>query len=173
MYASAYIVGGAGEPARMVIAHAQRAGFSAIRPFESMREVEDGLAERPLAFFLFPPIADLALLSDVIGRLRTCKRQDVRFMPLIHFCTTASREVIRGCMALGFDDVVAMPMGTAALQDRLMRQIDRETAYIEAARYFGPERRKTPRRGDIPHVMRFTRSAASGIQVLADNLSAA
>ncbi len=114
------------------------------------------------------------MLSGIVQPLRACKRRDVRFMPLIYFCEIASREVIRGCMALGFDDVIALPVSPESFKARLKRQLDTPFTYRAAAEYFGPARDRGERAAEGGgQSVRFVRAAQTGITLSEAGSSAA
>lgn len=174
MKSSAFIVGAERARGNELSVRAEQTGFAHVAAFTGMAGVEAMLARQPLAFFLFSPVPDIAQLSGIVKPLRSCKRRDVRFMPLIYFCEVASREVIRGCMALGFDDVVALPVTADSLRTRLQRQVDTPQLYRADSGYFGPARNRAAGAGEDGHNdTRFVRSAHDGIVLWASGSDAA
>lgn len=183
MNSSAFVVGASDGPTRVLVESARKINFESVKPYSGLRAAEQELALVPTCFFLFAPVPDITSLADIIISLRACKRRNTRFSPLIYFCNTASREVVRGCVAMGFDDVIAMPFSQAYFEARLMRVMNRVTTYCETSSYFGPARegQMTLRRhySDLrtdqgkSRLIRFVRSFSAGINIIRDARNAA
>lgn len=183
MNSSAFVVGASNGPARVLIKSARKINFESVKAYSGLREAEQELALVPTCFFLFAPVPDITSLADIITSLRACKRRDTRFSPLIYFCNTSSREVVRGCVAMGFDDVIAMPFSQDYFESRLMRVMNRVTTYCETPSYFGPARegQVTLRRhySDLhpdtgkSRIIRFVRSFSAGVNIIKNARTAA
>lgn len=170
---TAFIVGTGDGPFRSLSDIARGAGFNIIKPFKKLSEVEQQTSVSPICFLLFSQVPDVAILSDIVHPIRACKRQGVRFMPLIYFCEDPSREAIRGCITMGFDDVITIPFSFDCIQRRLERHLDNPVTYFETAEYFGPNRRqdvkgreahgRTSNRSNPHQIFEFSRSSVAGI----------
>lgn len=174
---------GADGPTDALINNACQTGFDSVKPYPGLGAVERELASVPTVFFLFSPVIDIFALNEIIRPLRSCKRRDVRFSPMIYFCNHASPELIRDCIEVGFDDVVTMPFSHAYFQERLLQQLDRAITYCETGIYFGPVRgvktafhsaeeddqlRTQPGR----HIQ-FVRRLSSGVEIVGDSCETA
>lgn len=165
MFSNAFVVGAHNSPMQALAEAAICADFQAIAPFTKLGAVEDALSSVPSCFFLFAPVPDISRMTEMVRQLRQSKRDDIRYAPFIYFCNTATREVIRGCKALGFDDVITMPFSLTHFKDRLMTHIDTPVTYCESRSYFGPERvmsSEGQRRGDC-WTIKFHRDFSNGI----------
>ena len=143
--ATAYIVESGREPDLNLIDTVKNAGFSVIEPFSGLSTVERRMAETPICFFLFTHTRDTEPLRRVVHQVRSCKRRNVRFSPLIYFCQNPSQELIANCLSLGFDDVITLPQKAAQIGNRLNFQLNKPIVYFETPHYFGPDRRREPR----------------------------
>lgn len=178
--ASALIVGprdGAGA-ALLDLAHA--VGFANVQRYQGLARAEKLLARTPLIFFLCSPVADVRSLRPMADAIRFSPSFRLRFLPLIYFAREPSLETVKTCIALGFDDVIALPINGDDVGGRIERQIDRIHTYYETATYFGPDRRN--RTGGAPrstgsdhgggHYRRIEirRNPETGVDVIRDDL---
>jgi hypothetical protein len=92
-------------------------------------------------FFLCAPTKDVRTLKPMADAVRFSPSLKLRFLPLIYFAIDASVDTVKQCIAMGFDDVIALPAGGDDVSDRIARQIGRIQTYYETATYFGPDRR--------------------------------
>jgi hypothetical protein len=139
--ASAFVVGppsGAGTPALIELAHAL--GFAKVAPFATRQSAEKQAMATPLVFFLFAAVGNLRNLKPTADGIRQSRSAALRFAPMIYFARKPDLDIIRGCIQMGFDDVIALPFGEG-VNDRIMRQVGRMQVYYETASYFGPDRR--------------------------------
>jgi hypothetical protein len=86
-------------------------------------------------------VGDVRALKPMADALRFSPSLKLRFLPLIYFARDPSLDTVKRCIAMGFDDVIALPIGGDDASDRIRRQIGRIQTYYETATYFGPDRR--------------------------------
>lgn len=176
MNCSAFVVGGLSMPTENLLNSARIAGFKTVRTYDCLAAVEQALANDPACFILFAPQQDVASLTGIVGKLRACKRRDVRFLPLVYFCQTGSREAVRAAIALGFDDVMAMPFTQTYFEERLAGQMNRVRTYCDAPDYFGPashgrlamlaHKAALEAEAKSWHFVRFVRSFSAGVRLI-------
>jgi hypothetical protein len=149
----------------MDLAHA--IGFESVQRYQGLARAEKQSLKTPLIFFLCAPTKDV----------RTLK---LRFLPLIYFALDPSVDTVKQCIAMGFDDVIALPIGGDDAGDRIARQIGRIMTYYETATYFGPDRRNRtggPERstgsdhgGGQFRRIEIVRNPDTGIDVISDDM---
>jgi hypothetical protein len=137
---------------------AAQVGFDPILPYVSMDDVERRSHVTPLTFFLSAEVAEVGSLVSHVHAIRKSAHHDLRFSPLIYFCETPSLEIIRRCIGMGFDDIIAAPFSPRVVTQRLHRQVGTPLGYFETGTYFGPDRRRhATERNDAPPVGEFRR----------------
>ncbi len=139
---SAFLLGSDDKPGKATYKIVENAGFASIFPFTSLADIERVSAQTPICFILFEQVDNILSLQSVLGRFRKCRRQNVRFFPLIYLCNTPSPKTIRQCVNIGFDDIIALPIDDEGLKSRLARQLNRTIIYFETKDFFGPDRRR-------------------------------
>ncbi len=158
---------------------ALRLGFETVLPYQGVAQAERQVLRTPLCFFLFAEVGELDLLSQPAQAIRFSGGRLVRFAPLVYFCRAPSRDAIKRCIQMGFDDVITQPFTPKRVAPRLERQIGTELVYFETSSYFGPDRRgrldeERPANPGKYHGqyrrIEITRSYASGVSVLSDDL---
>lgn len=120
---------------------AQAIGFESVQRYQGLARAEKQAAKTPLIFFLCAPTKDVRTLKPMANALRFSPSLKLRFLPLIYFAREPSLETVKQCIAMGFDDVIALPIGGDDAGDRIARQIGRIQTYYETGTYFGPDRR--------------------------------
>ncbi|UJQ93444.1 hypothetical protein [Mariluticola halotolerans] len=167
MFSNAFVVGASNGPAPALVDAANCAEFARIEPFTRLSAVETALKSVPSCFFLFAPVADISRMGKLVRQIRQSRHAGIRYAPLIYFCNTASREVIRACVTLGFDDVIAMPFSPPYFRKRLTTHMDRPVIYFETRDYLGPDRREEMRTQERGHsqTITFQRHADIGIRI--------
>ena len=179
MNAAAFVVGTQDGAAAALTTLAQNAGLEPVLPYRSLVKAEAQMQVTPLVFFLCTAVAELRSLKPMADAIRFSPSRKLRFSPVIYFARDLSRPEITGCINMGFDDVIALPVGIRQLQDRIARQIGTPLIYYETSTYFGPDRRNRletdqndPRRGTGGHFRRIEiiRTPDKGIDVLSDEL---
>jgi hypothetical protein len=179
MNAAAFVVGPQDGAAYSLTTLAQNAGLEPVLPYRSLAKAEAQMQQTPLVFFLCTAVPDLQSLKPMADAIRFSPALKLRFSPIIYFARSPSLEEIKGCINMGFDDVIALPFGIRQLQDRIARQIGSPQIYYETSTYFGPDRRNRletdgddPRRGKGGHFRRIEimRTTDRGIEVLNDEL---
>jgi len=179
MNSAAFLVGSGDGPPSASRDMANYAGFAVTRTFTNLADVEQQTNRTPICFFLFEQVPDITMLADIVRPIRRCKRQDVRFSPLIYLCDTPSREVIRGCISMGFDDIIARPFECSRVNERLAKQVGRPVNYYETEKSFGPYRRtdsrgyfptKTDINGGQHRQLKFVRNLITGISILSTRI---
>lgn len=177
MNACALVVASADGPGTLLDT-AQALDFDTILPFRGVAAAERRAARTPLVFFLFEAVADPRTHAPIAAALRASSKSAIRFAPLICFTRDPSREIIRTCINIGFDDVVTLPFTRLQLRRRLERQLETPCVYFETATYFGPDRRNRLRdstdhsgRGTGGEFRRFevVRSVQNGVQVVGED----
>jgi hypothetical protein len=177
--ACAYVVSSAGRSGTALMELARGCGFDAVVPYQGVTAAELQTTRTPLLFFLCAATPDPRALKAVADAIRFFPSPGIRFSPLIYFDESPSLEVIRQCIAMGFDDVITLPFTRERVEERLRRQVDRPQIYYETPTYFGPDRR-----GRLPaepvHSLRGTggqfrrleivRTPRRGVRVLRDDV---
>lgn len=120
---------------------AQAIGFESVQRYGGLARAEKQASKTPLIFFLCAPTRDARTLKPMADALRFSPSLKLRFSPLIYFAREPSMETVKQCIAMGFDDLIALPIGGDDAGDRIARQIGRIQTYYETANYFGPDRR--------------------------------
>lgn len=176
MNACAYVVAPAKGPGTLLEA-AHALDFELVLPFRGTPAAERQTARTPLVFFLFETAADPRTHAPVVASIRASAKADISFAPLIFFARNPSRETIRTCINMGFDDIVTLPFARPQLRQRLDRQMDGTCVYFQTDSYFGPDRRNRLQdfsdhsgRGSGGQFRRFEilRSPHGGVRVLSD-----
>lgn len=139
MQACAYVVGKA--EASGLYETAIGLEFVAVRVFEGTAAVGRQLAHFPLCFFLFAEREDPTSLAGPFTEIRSAGDPRLRFAPLVYFAHAPSRQIIKACINMGFDDVISLPLSERQIHARLARQVGVSITYFETASYFGPDRR--------------------------------
>jgi DNA-binding response OmpR family regulator len=141
MKAFAYVVAPEKQAGAALKDLSRQAGFETVHDFTDIAAAERQALQTPLLYFLFSAVPRPFALKPIAQAIRAAASPRVRFAPIIYFAETPSIEVIKSCINMGFDDVIALPVGLGALEERLERQIARPLVYFETATYFGPDRR--------------------------------
>ncbi len=159
---------------------AQAIGFESVQRYQGLARAEKQAAKTPLVFFLCAPAKDVRSLKPMADALRFSPSLKLRFLPMIYFARDPSLETVKQCIAMGFDDVIALPIGGDDAGDRIARQIGRIQTYYETATYFGPDRRNRDgglaRSTDSDHGggqyrrIEIRRNPDTGVDVLSDDM---
>ena len=104
---------------------AQAIGFESVHRYQGLAKAEKQAAKTPLMFFLCAPAKDVRTLKPMVNAVRFSPSLKLRFLPLIYFTREPSLETVKQCIAMGFDDVIALPIGGDDAGDRIARQIGR------------------------------------------------
>jgi hypothetical protein len=120
---------------------ARAIGFESVQRYQGLVRAERQTAKTPLVFFLCAPTKDVRTLKPMADAVRFSASLKLRFLPLIYFAREPSLETVKQCIAMGFDDVIALPIGGDDVSDRIARQIGQIQTYYETTTYFGPDRR--------------------------------
>lgn len=111
-------------------------------------------------------------LLEVLDVVRTERRNNLCYSPVILFTGDHSAVATLRYVRLGFDDVVALPIGRETLRGRLERQLYEDLVYVETTDYLGPDRRRLDRGAELritasPYAqVLFYRDPERGIRVL-------
>lgn len=161
----------------MDLAHA--IGFESVQRYSGLARAEKQVGKTPLVFFLCAAAGDVRTLKPMVDAVRFSPSLKLRFLPLIYFGLEPSLETVKRCISLGFDDVIALPIGGVDAGDRIARQIGRIQTYYETATYFGPDRRNRdggPRRstgsdhgGGKFRRIEIRRNPDTGVDVISDD----
>ncbi|WDR01870.1 hypothetical protein PSQ19_14280 [Devosia algicola] len=178
MQATAFVVGPQDGPGAALSDMARGLNFASVLPYAGVSTAEQQSMRTPVCYFLFAAVPDIGSLRDVAEAIRFSPSRKVRFSPLIYFASNPSLDTINRCANLGFDDVIAIPVGQDRLAERISRQINKTIVYYETSAYFGPDRRhrqmQTPagelREGGRYRRLEIMRSLISGISVVRDEL---
>lgn len=179
MKATALIAGSATDgPGAALMTLASGLGFARVLPYAGAASLERCAARTPLCFVFCPAVPDISELRPVAESIRFAASRKVRFSPLIYVAENPSLEETRRCIALGFDDVIAMPFTRARFLERIRRQIGTELVYYETPDYFGPDRGQRLVPSDGPpqafagrfRRLEITRHLETGVTVLRDDL---
>ncbi|MCW5721230.1 MAG: hypothetical protein KIS86_08815 [Devosia sp.] len=177
MNAYAYVIGPRNGPGAALFEMAQAIGFAGVSSFRGLAQVEEQTLVTPICYFLFATVPEPASLRPLVEAVRFCPKGRVRFSPLVYFATDSSLDIIKACVNMGFDDIVALPHPLRSLRQRIERQVGQAMTYYETASYFGPDRRKgadrwrteaDKRTGAPFRRIEMVRSLSSGVDVLSD-----
>jgi hypothetical protein len=159
---------------------ARAVGFDSVQRYQGLVRAERQSLKTPLVFFLCAPTRDVRTLKPMADAVRFSPSLKLRFLPLIYFAREPSLETVKQCIAMGFDDVIALPIVGADAGDRIARQIGRIQTYYETATYFGPDRRNRmggdPRSTGSDHGggpyrrIEIVRNPDTGIDVVSDDM---
>ncbi|OJX54975.1 MAG: hypothetical protein BGO81_00565 [Devosia sp. 66-22] len=162
----------------MDLAHA--VGFESVQRYQGLARADRQVSKTPLVFFLCAPTKDVRSLKPMADAVRFSPSLKLRFLPLIYFAIDPSVDTVKQCIAMGFDDVIALPIGGVDVSDRIARQIGRIQTYYETSTYFGPDRRNRtggPSRstgsdhgGGQFRRIEIVRNPETGIDVISDDL---
>lgn len=141
MRACAYVVSPNGRSATALMDLAKGLGFDAVVPYQGLAAAEAQINRTPLLFFLCSAASEMRVVKAVADAIRFYPSPGIRFSPLVYFDESPSLDVIRRCIAMGFDDVITLPFTRERVEERLQRQVDRPQVYFETPSYFGPDRR--------------------------------
>ncbi|MEQ1769355.1 MAG: hypothetical protein ABL879_05900 [Devosia sp.] len=178
MKASAFVVGREDRAGGALAQIARDAGLDPVQRYEGLAKAERQSKKTPLLFFLCAAVDDVRSLKPMADAIRFSPSAHLRFSPIIYFARSPSIEAIRGCINMGFDDVIALPFSAEQLRTRFARQVGTVQIYYETPTYFGPDRRErgaedeaNPRRGTGGQYERFEiiRSVEKGVEVLKDD----
>jgi hypothetical protein len=155
-------------------------GFESVQRYQGLARAESQTARTPLVFFLCAPTKDVKTLKPMADAVRFSPGLKLRFLPLIYFAVEPSLDDVKQCIAMGFDDVIALPIGGDDVSERIARQIGRIQTYYETATYFGPDRRNrtggaarstgSDHGGGQFRRIEIMRNPETGIDVLSDDL---
>jgi hypothetical protein len=159
---------------------ARAVGFAAVQRYQGLVRAEKLIAKTPLIYFLCSPVKDVRTLKPMADAIRFSPSLRLRFLPLIYFARDPSLETVKQCIAMGFDDVIALPIAGDDAGDRIERQMNRIHTYYETATYFGPDRRNrtgtSHRSTDSDHGggefrrIEIKRNPDTGVDVIRDDL---
>ena len=179
MNAGAFVVGPEGPVSDALFPLAQQAGLAPVQRYSGLANAEKQLAETPLVFFLCAAVPDIKTLKPMADAIRFSPSRRIRFSPLVYLVNSPSVEVIRACINMGFDDIIALPCPPRLVAERVARQIGQLCIYYETSTYFGPDRRGRieadlgdPRRGNGEQFRRIEimRTVEAGIDVIKDDM---
>jgi hypothetical protein len=178
--ASAFVVGPRDGAGAMLMDLAHAVGFESVQRYQGLARADRQLSKTPLVFFLCAPTKDVRTLKPMADAVRFSPSLKLRFLPLIYFAREPSFETVKQCIAMGFDDVIALPAGGDDVSDRIARQMGRIQTYYETSTYFGPDRRNRtggPQRttasdhgGGQFRRIEIVRNPDTGIDVISDDL---
>lgn len=141
MKACGFVVGPETGPGATLRDLARQVGFETVLGIRSVAAAERQSQSTPLVFFLFAPVVEASDMQPMAAAVRGSPVDAIRYAPMVYFADSPSRELIQQCIAMGFDDIIALPSSLARVGDRLGRQVGRPLYYYETASYFGPDRR--------------------------------
>lgn len=95
-----------------------------------------------LPFCLIEGTTSIDYIKETITDIRSCAEIDVSFMPIVLLTAETNEAFISGCIASGFDDVIALPCQTAEFSQRIKTQMETQLEYFKTDTYFGPDRRR-------------------------------
>lgn len=113
-----------------------------------IEEARDG-AEAIEVLRDFP--ADVAILDwkmdgvdgiELVRRIRTNEDSPNRFLPMIMVTGYTEASLIRSAHDAGVNDFLAKPISAKSLLSRISSVIESPRPFIQAATYFGPDRRR-------------------------------
>lgn len=177
MKASAFVVGGHDGQGAVLKELAKQIGFDRVYSYRGMASVEKQAATSPLLYFFFAGVADLRKLRPTALDIRGSQNPRIRFSTMVYFSKSPPLETIKGCINLGFDDIITLPFTHTRVVSRLSRQLDRKLVFFETPTYFGPDRRDRLEHEE-GHALRGTggqyrrleivRNALAGVSVLSE-----
>lgn len=177
--ASAFVVGPRDGTGAALQDMARSLHFAAVERYQGLHRVEKRVETTPLVFFFCAAVDDVATLKPMAEAVRFSVSLKLRFSPLIYFARNVALPDIKRCIAMGFDDIIALPYSAGDLGERIMRQVGRPQIYYETPTYFGPDRRNrmgenrstgSDHGGGHHRRIEIIRTLDRGVDVLSDDL---
>ena len=79
---------------------------------------------------------------EFISLLRTADDSPVRHLPIVACTAHTRRSVIKELVDAGADEVLAKPVSVTAASEKINRVLSRRRSFVDAPRYYGPDRRR-------------------------------
>ena len=165
MQTTAFVVGPDEAPAAVIKNLARQIGFVPVLNYRGIADLERRMIAVPLAFILCPPVDRMDRLKPIVSEIRASADERVRYAPLVYFSEVPSLETIKAGIALGFDDIITMPVALKNVRERLAHQLNRPLTYYSTETYFGPDRRGRLPQGDS-HERRGTGGTHRRIEII-------
>ena len=96
---------------------------------------------------LFPPRNEGL---DLLKWIRNHDSEAIKYMPSLLCSALTTQEVVESGRDFGANEIMVKPVSAEKLAQRILYIIDHPRSFIEAPKFFGPDRRrkKTPYHGD-------------------------
>src|SRR4051812_6093894 len=107
--AAAFVVGSREGAGAALADLARGLGFSPVDRYAGLALAEKQAEITPLVFFLCAAVPDVRTLKPMADAVRFSPSLKLRFSPLIYFARDPSVKIIKLCIGMGFDDVIALP----------------------------------------------------------------
>jgi DNA-binding response OmpR family regulator len=135
-------------------------GFREIRYGKTLREIRDGIVETMPDLLICEAVFEDGDFCDLLYALRHHQIGSNPFMPVIAMTWDPTPELVKRVVEAGADDLLAKPISTGQLQDRIQNLIDTRKPFVVTSDYIGPDRRTDSTRAtavpllDVPNTLR-------------------
>ncbi len=135
-------------------------GFREIRYGKTLREIRDGIVETMPDLLICEAVYDDGDFCDMLYALRHHQIGSNPFLPVIAMTWDPTPELVKRVVEAGADDLLAKPISTGQLQDRIKSLIDTRKPFVVTSDYIGPDRRTDATREstvpllDVPNTLR-------------------
>lgn len=116
-------------------------GFRGIGLGKTLKQVEEAVSKQNIDLLMCSAHLEDGDYLDFIKRLRRNEVGSNPFLPIITLVDEASPELITKVMACGTDTVIAKPISTGQLLDRIDGLISARKPFVVTEEYIGPARR--------------------------------
>lgn len=115
-------------------------GLRSVLAAHSLDSIEPMLSRRPITYCVFDDKLGYEILSGLVQTIRSITSNNLRFAPLILFCSKTLGNDAGKLGQLLFDDVLESETTKRALAKRLAKHLGIRVAYFETDDFFGPDR---------------------------------
>lgn len=146
----------------------RNAGFHEIRIATTIEEVEEHLKENAPDLIISEANLPDGDLCKFVRRLRHHEVGNNPFLPVIALTPDPTPELVADVVDTGVDALLAKPISTQQLQDRIIALIEQRKPFVVTSDYIGPDRRKPSERDDsveLLNVPNTLRAKATGEKV--------
>ena len=138
----------------------RNAGFHEIRVASTVEEIEEFLKENTPDLLISEANLPDGDLCKFVRRLRHHEVGTNPFLPVIALTPNPTPELVADVVDTGVDALIAKPISTQQLQDRIISLIEQRKPFVVTSDYIGPDRRKPSERDakvellDVPNTLR-------------------
>lgn len=138
----------------------RNAGFHEIRIATTIEEMEQFLVDNTPDLIISESNLPDGDLCKFVRRLRHHEVGTNPFLPVIALTPDPTPELVADVVDTGVDALLAKPISTQQLQDRIIALIEQRKPFVVTSDYIGPDRRKPSERDgsiellDVPNTLR-------------------